>query len=496
MANYRSASVQVRTAKGEAFTSGKRDSFAINYGSVLSAQAISTIANFAITVLVSRTYGVEQFGLFIYAFALSELFYFMAEFGLPTALIGEAPHFGYCNEFFSTVFRLQTSFFLGAFFCVLMFETFFEHSPDRRFMIVCVALYLLAQAPSRTLRAVFRSFERTRYEAFTTLLEKGSVVSFCIVATALKLSLQVLVAGLAVLGLANIILLTVVCRRSFVKVGWGKAWGRVRSAVMFAAMPLGLSACFTIINLRIGTVILERAQGSIQVGLFGAAQRLVTPLAYIVLTLQAAVMPVFARRMDSDGSSVRLALNGLLRWALVSGLIIVGVFQLAGSRVVTLVFGHQYIQAGPVLRLLIVSVPLTFGINIAGIALVLMRRYHYLTIACVASCVVTLAGNLVLVGSYGANGVCCAVVLSEATLLFGILRFAREFIGSKEGWRIVACSAASTGITLWAPTFWSLAGILIVIGILVPKNPRFVFMYLQRQDGLTSVSTQPSLVEA
>jgi O-antigen/teichoic acid export membrane protein len=451
----------------------KRDSFLTNYASVVSAQGVSTIANFLLVVIVSRHYGVEQFGLFTYVFALSELMYFVAEFGFPSVIVSEAPHFQYSRDFYAGVFRLQIAFVAVALACVLVVQQFALHDTTQRIMGAAVAFYLLSQAPSRTLRSVFRSFERTKYEAVTTLAEKTAALIVAAIAAVLNWPLVVFAIGLALVGFVNVVMLLVVCYARFVDVIRIKNMRQIARIVLTAATPLGMSAMFCIVNLRIGTVILEHYRNSVEVGLFGAAQRLITPLVYIVTTLQAAVLPILARRVTDESEGVRSSLGWLLRWILAASFLLVICLEAFGSQVIRLVFGSAYLPAGPLLHMLTVSVPLTFLLNMASLALFLERRYRLFMIGWGLSSVVAVLVNLVLVPYYGAVGVAYGIILSEAILLISTLWFARGFIGSKSTVLLATVTLLFISTAVFIPTYWRIVALsLLTLGIIPRKNRR------------------------
>jgi O-antigen/teichoic acid export membrane protein len=457
----------------------KRDSFLTNYASVVSAQGISTVANFLLVVIISRHYGVEQFGLFTYTFALAELLYFLAEFGFPNAVVNEAPHFQYRQEFYAGVFRLQVLFTGGALGCILVMQMLMLHDVEQRVMAVAVAVYLLAQAPSRTLRSVFRSFERTRYEALTTLAEKTVALAVAVAAAVFNLRLVVFAMGLALVGTVNVVALAIICRSYFVDVLKFARTPQITRVVLAAATPLGISSMFTIVNLRIGTVILEHYRNPLEVGLFGAAQRLITPLVYIVTTLQAAVLPVLARSVMDENDAVRVAVRWLSRWSMVAALALVILFESFGTQLISLVFGPAYLPAVPVLRVLMVSIPLTFLINLASLSLFLSRRYRSFTVAWGLSSVVTIVANLLLVPGYGATGVAYAVILSEAMLLAATLWFGREFLGNKSASLLATYLLLFIGAVLAVPTRWRILSLSILIFCILPRQSRQIFRWLQ-----------------
>jgi O-antigen/teichoic acid export membrane protein len=239
-------------------------------------------------------------------------------------------------------------------------------------------------------------------------------------------------------------------------------------------------------------VFLERMHGNVEVGLFGAAQRLVTPLAYLSSTLQAAVLPLFVRRVPLEANAVRSAVVSLLRWVMIAGLVILLIFQLLGQHLVALIFGKQYAAATPVLQILMISVPLTFAINIAAISVFLIRRYRSLTFAWALSSIVAIAANWMLVRSHADVGGAYAVILSEATLLIGILWLGKEFMGSKVSGLMGACSLALTGAAVLLPFGWNLVVMLVVVVLLFPKDQRELVEYLQSRDSGLVISQETS----
>ena len=379
------------------------------------------------------------------------------------------------------MFRLQLLFTVAACVCTVLVQSTVLHGREQRIMGGAVAVYLLSQAPSRTLRSVFRSFERTRYETFTTVAEKVAALAVAVAAAACHLPLTVLALGLACVGTINVLGLIFVCRARFVdilKVGDLFKSSRV---ILIAAAPLGVSTMFSVINLRVGTVILEHYRSVVEVGLFGVAQRLITPLAYIVITLQAALLPVLARRVANEYQMAREVLQWVLQWILVVALLLVAIIEQWGRPIIALFFGTDYLPAVPVLRLLMISVPFTFLINTASLSLFLTRKYRAFVVAWGCSSAVTIASNLLLVPRYGEAGVAYGIILSEAALLLATMWLGREFLGI----RMVASVALAMGIfaavMLAAPTVWKLPVLLLALGCSLPRQSKKFLRWLQTE---------------
>jgi O-antigen/teichoic acid export membrane protein len=174
------------------------------------------------------------------------------------------------------------------------------------------------------------------------------------------------------------------------------------------------------------TVLLGILRDSTEVGLYGAAYRLVTPWLMLASVAGLLAMPTLARLVEQRSSDVERTLLGLSRGLLALGIPIAAATTIAAPQVLQIVFGPAYADAAAPLALLIWS-SVTVYAN-APFAFLLLARHEdrrYMWIAIVGA-VVNLGMNAVLIPTIGMIGAATATLGAEVAVLGCMLWFTRD----------------------------------------------------------------------
>jgi O-antigen/teichoic acid export membrane protein len=190
-------------------------------------------------------------------------------------------------------------------------------------------------------------------------------------------------------------------------------------AMLRQAAPIGASELVWATKIYFATVWLGLVVGAAEVGLFGAAHRLVVALHAFVWLYFFNLLPSLARCTREPLDRLRALLQRstqLCAWTAV----FVGVVGTAFAQpLLTLVYGSQYLEAVPAFQVLIWLVPLALMSGNYRYALLAYghQRLEFLTAAFGAGLNVLL--NVLLIPSYGLLGAASALVASEA-LIWGV----------------------------------------------------------------------------
>jgi PST family polysaccharide transporter len=212
--------------------------------------------------------------------------------------------------------------------------------------------------------------------------------------------------------------------------------GRLRPSLDGAGMllreswPVVLSQVAVLVYWNSGTVILGFTHGDEAVGLYGTATRMIFMTTILSGGLMNAYTPVLARvhREPRQAVEVAFELTSALVWMGVP-LAIAG--WLAGGRLVDLMFGPQFHEAGRYFEWLCLSIALSFA-NVALRAPLVSWGYQRTELRINATgAAVNLLISLALIPFYGPWGAVAAVIGAELAVLVLQIR-ARRRIG--HGW--------------------------------------------------------------
>jgi O-antigen/teichoic acid export membrane protein len=194
------------------------------------------------------------------------------------------------------------------------------------------------------------------------------------------------------------------------------AWRR--TSVMGAAW-----LCYLAFN-NIDVLMLGLMSNAEQIGLYGAAYRVLNQALATYYLLTQVLYPQFARHGVSErarmlGASVLLPL-------LVSGILVAGCISAARRAILTIVFGHPFLAAAPLLLLLAWSIPLDFMTSYLSNAFFAWGMERKV-LACTAIGAITNIGlNLAFIPRLGAQAAAVNTLISYAVLLAGLYFAARH----------------------------------------------------------------------
>jgi O-antigen/teichoic acid export membrane protein len=152
-----------------------------------------------------------------------------------------------------------------------------------------------------------------------------------------------------------------------------------------------------------------------QVGLYGAAYRVLNQVLgpYCLLTL--VLYPRFARHGTEDRA--RMLRARILLTLLGAGILIAILLSLSRGIVLTIMFGPQFLAAAPLLLLLAWSIPLDFMTSYLSNAFIAWGMEKKILLCTGIGTASNIVLNLILIPSYGARGAAMNTLLSYAIFL-------------------------------------------------------------------------------
>ena len=221
--------------------------------------------------------------------------------------------------------------------------------------------------------------------------------------------------------------------------------------IFIEALPLGLVIIFSTIYFRFDTFLLSVLKGSYDVGIYGAAYKILEVLLALSAFFLGAVFPIMARRLVSDREAARKVFQiSFDVLSAVSWPLIVGTLVLAAP-IMAFVGGGDFAQSTRVLQILIFGVGIAYLNNISNHTLTAFGHQRALIGPYFMAMIFNIALNLVLIPRYSYYGAAVSIVLTEITVLVVGFVLVRRLVG-------------------WLPSlraFWGAALSALVMGCLV-----------------------------
>jgi O-antigen/teichoic acid export membrane protein len=184
-----------------------------------------------------------------------------------------------------------------------------------------------------------------------------------------------------------------------------------------AALPIGGAALLRGIMPGSDVLLLGLFVAKAQVGQYSAAAKLYS-LGFVLLAAYFAILlPQLSSRAAESIASVGVAVSNGIRRTLLAAVPITVAALLLGPAVLRLLFGPGFDEAAPVLRVLLLVLPLQLLSGHGRMALVALgrQRYDLGLVACSAG--VHVVSKLALIPSFGMIGAASGTFAGEAVLV-------------------------------------------------------------------------------
>ena len=379
------------------------------------AEIGSRIARGLLAIVAARMLGVSGLGVFAYALALGGFLTFFEEAGIGIFVTREfAKGSARRNQVFGTALILKLVLLAIAIATFFIIGPLASNIPGATLIIPAIALVLISDSLRLFFFSISRAQEQMQTESKVQMVTNILVVVFGIGFMAISPTPLALTLGYVVGGWVGLFMI-IWQIRTYLPEPKSAFSKKIFVEIFAAAWPFTFLAISNVLIYNTDTLFIGHYSTVQQVGLYGAASRLVQVL-YIVPTLIATTtFPLLVKKIAEPaafGSALKKLLLGVTALAIPLVLLV-----MAESRLImSILFGRPFAAAGPMLAILIVTCIPVFMSIILNNAIFALNRQGKFVIANIAGVVVNIGLDFLLVPRYAGIGAAIASVLGIATI--------------------------------------------------------------------------------
>jgi O-antigen/teichoic acid export membrane protein len=383
-----------------------------NFASLMTSEVVNRATTFVLYALVARYLGAFEFGQLSLALTLFAVFQVLAGLGLKTLITREVSRDRSSTSQYlvngSAVVIVGSVFSITV---VMAFVRLLSYSPDTSSVILLLSLGVLPFSLSLINKAVFQAWEQMHYIAWANVPVHVAKVG---------LALFLLQQGYGLFYMIFLLLATYVTTmvlewwlilrhitRPHVKIDRNFCISMIRSTSPFLGITLIVA-----INVNLDIILLSRFANEAQVGLYGAAAQLITPLIVIYDTTMLSVFPDMCRRFTIGLESLKRLSGQVLELLLSIALpVVIGLLFLTEPVILLLYGDADFALASQALRILVWTLILAAYTHVLGRALVASLREKVTLRIVVTTTLVKLLLGLVLISQFGLSGAVMTALL-------------------------------------------------------------------------------------
>jgi O-antigen/teichoic acid export membrane protein len=384
-------------------------------------KAISTFLGLIALGMMTRYLGQEQFGWYITVISFLGFVGIMIDFGLipVTAQMMSEPDFDKKQLFKNLLgFRFVTAlFFLTT---IPLIALFFPYPREVKLAISFTTVSFFAIAMNQ----VLIGFYQTKLKMIFQIVGENLGRLILVFGLWLFIGQQASFLTLMWVVVASSVVYTAflwICANRESPAGLAFDWP-IWKTIMAKMWPITVSIIFNVVYLKGDIILLSLFRDQAEVGIYGAAYRVIEILTQLAMMLMGVMLPLLAYHWSRNlklgfRKYYQQSFDAMMAIAVPMAL---GVIMLA-EKIIVLVAGPEFAASGNALRILAIAV---FGLYLGAVfghtAVAINRQKQTMWIY-ISTAIITLIGYFIFIPKYGMYGAAWMTVFSE--LYVGILLF-------------------------------------------------------------------------
>ncbi len=380
-------------------------------------------------IYVARRLGGEDFGKLSFAFSFTGMCILIADFGLNRLLVRNVSRQKeLTGEYVANVYVLKI---VLSFMCVIamgMFVVLAGYSGEIITLVMIFGGAMFFRSLLDVSCAIFNAHEQMEKEAVL----KGINHILMFMSGAIVLAL-----GFGLFELSNVFLVVYLISSMIGCYMVYKGIVNIRPrfdlgfwySILKESMPIALTVTFVVIYIKIDIVMLSLIRGdNVEIGWYSAAVRIIELMHVIPAIIASAIFPIFSILHKESMDSLAEVYKTSFKYLLVTALPIVVGTLLLSDRIIDLVYGEEYVQAIPALRILVCSIIFVFLNYILLNILVSADRQKIIAIVTGICLFINISLNMCLIPYNGYLGAGYATVITEIILFAVCWYYATKYI--------------------------------------------------------------------
>lgn len=391
----------------------------ITYNVIFSSVAkfLSTATALVGIGLITRYLGQDGFGLYATALAFLPLFGALGDWGLPqiTAMQIAKPEADE-KKILANMIGLRIFISFAILILTPLIVPFLPYSYELKVAIVIISASYVLSALYQILIGMFQKRLQMDYVTGSELVGKIIQVILIFIGVIYKWNFYLIVGTLLVNMLLNFLFILLLSRKflKFKPAFDFKYW----KIILKQSIPLGMATALTFVYFRSNTILLSVLRPPEDVGIFGAAQKVIENISFFPAMIVGLTMPLFSYYITKDKKKFEFLVsqNYKIFFILTVPLVVGGL--LLSDKMIALIAGPEFIKSVLVLQIGLFTLALIFFgtlfMNIL-IAAQLQKTIFWSLLFCA---IFSVLGNVFFIPLFPQNAYLVPAVVSVITELF------------------------------------------------------------------------------
>ncbi len=386
----------------------------------IAGKIISTLLALIIAAIMTRSLGVVHYGEFTIITSFLQFFGILADFGLTITAVTMISEPGADERrIMSSLLGLRLVSAVIFYGLAPIVAFFLPYPTEVKIGVAMASLAFLAMTQSQTLMGIFQKYLRLGEASLAEILGRIIMLIIVVIAAWQKTGLYAVIWAMVAGNVAQFLFMHLRARRI---IPFSLQFDRqIIREIIKRSWPIGLTIAFNLIYLRGDVIVLSLFRETSEVGLYGAAYKVIDVLTVLPMMFMGLVMPHLVQSWIEHQDTFRARLQKIFDFSALLALPIAGGALMLGREIMNLVAGREFAASGDFLKILI----------LAGLGVFLAAPWAHALLAIGAQrktifwfgldALLAVPAYLILVPIFGARGAAWITVFSE--IFIGLATF-------------------------------------------------------------------------
>lgn len=429
-------------------------------------KGISTALGIAVIALVTRTLLPEGFGQYTKVITFLSFFGIVADLGLTLITAQMISEKGADeNKIVSSIlsFRIVSAFILFSLAPFVALLT--PYTASVKWGIAIAAWSFFFVSVTQTMVGIFQKHLVMHFPMIAENLGRLALLGVTAYAVWSGKNLLWFLGAVVIGNIVNFIVVQHYARRY---VQLRLAWDRAIIREMWRrSLPIAISIIFNLIYLKADMLILSFVRPDVDIGLYGAAYRVIDILMMVPVMLMGLILPIASAAWSAhDGERVRRVIQKTFDAFILYSVPVVCGGWLIARALMTLIAGAGFAAADKPLRILLLAFFCATISTLFGHFIVALQRQRGVVWVYATDAVLSLAAYLIFIPTFGMVAAAWSTVGSElyAAIVLGIIVFRTVHLrlNLKVAWHVMFATAVMCGAVLILGSYSASVVVVIV----------------------------------
>ena len=407
---------------------GSLKRLASNFGFTLGGHFIEALLALLVLGISARYLKPERFGIFAFALAFVQMFYFLADVGLVRLLVREiARHREEAARYLGAAIISRIFFILVIVPLLVISINLISSSRETHVAVYITTVWMVIRLFCTAYVGLFQAFEKMEFDSSLAVLAALARLGFTYWAIRLDAGLTGILIAMVASQMVHLLAAMLIGRVRFCQPEFKKDIALWKFLII-QSLPIGASGFFSTTYHQMNTLFLTGFRTTLEVGLYNGPYRIIRELLLLPLLLMKAPFPIISRLYHFAPNSLPVVVGQLFKLSLAVGMPLGVAIALLADEIMLFILGSQFSDGAYVLRYFSGVVAMMFPALFAATLLLAMDRQNLVAFLAGGCVCVNALLNLFFVPIMGGVGACLATLLATAGMFVAFTVYVLKYV--------------------------------------------------------------------